>query len=111
MRQYDQKRLSDKWVASEKECYCHKEFDLPDCKLVGDRPEKHKKCINYCTGSINKDFGDTCALEAAKALMESGQVSSVIIERDTATDMWALHFTTFSMCATKLCHYLLFVES
>ena len=102
--------LEIEWIAPEKDCYCHKNFDLPDCIQASNRPTYHAEC-GVGTGSVDGDFGNKCALDVAKSLMETNEVSSIELECDSRSKMWDLRFKTFSTCASKLAHYFLFVES
>ena len=102
--------LEIEWIAPEKDCYCHKNFDLPDCIQASNRPTDHAEC-GVGTGSVDGDFGNKCALDVAKSLMETNEVSSIELESDSRSKMWDLRFKTFSTCASKLAHYFLFVES
>ena len=102
--------LEIEWIAPEKDCYCYKNFDLPDCTQASNRPTYHAEC-GVGTGSVDGDFGNKCALDVAKSLMETNEVSSIELECDSRSKMWDLRFKTFSTCASKLAHYFLFVES
>ena len=98
------------WIVLEKDCYCHKNLDLPDCTQVANRPTYHAEC-GIGMGSVDGDFGNKCALATTKLLMETNEVSSIELKYDSRSKMWDLRFKTFSTCASKLAHYFLFVES
>lgn len=102
--------LEIEWITPEKDCYCHKNFDLPDCTQIANRPSYHAEC-GIGTESFDGDFGNKYALDTAKLLMETDEVLSIELECDSKSKMWNLRFKTFSTCASKLAHYFLFVES
>lgn len=110
MSQQDQPNLENQWVANEKECYCQKKGDLPDCTLASTRPYLHRECGMGPT-SIDQGAGKQDCLKVAELLMDTNEVSSITLECSPTYKVWNLRFTTYSKCANNLADSVLSVES